>query len=175
MSTNSTEGRAGLFERETARTGAKEFESDLTFGSLFSGIEGVGLETNPAFLDHLAVSLAINGDFAGAIEQLQKAIALDPGSVKFRFNLAFVHESQGDFAAAIPTLEEAVALSKNQDWRCLAELAKVYDKAGRTNEAIKPERQALELAVKQNNQQLAETLKDALSHYEQYGATKKSP
>ena len=42
----------------------------------------------PIFLDHLAVSLDLNGDPDGAIEQLQKAIAVEPGSVEYRFNLA---------------------------------------------------------------------------------------
>ncbi len=54
--------------------------------------------TNPMFLDHLAVSLALNGDSAGAVEQLQRAIAVDPGSVEYRFNLAYVLESRGEFA-----------------------------------------------------------------------------
>ena len=61
--------------------------------------QAVGLTpTNPIFLDHLAVSLALNGDPDGAIEQLQKAIAVDPGSAEYRFNLAYVLESHGEFA-----------------------------------------------------------------------------
>jgi Flp pilus assembly protein TadD len=126
--------------------------------------------TNPTFLDHLAVSLALNGDQEGAIEQLQNAIAVDPGSVEYRFNLAYVLESRGDFAGAIRPLEKAVSLSKRKDWRCLAELAKVYDKSGRTAEAIEPAREALDLAVKQNNQQVAKSLQDALDHYEHDGS-----
>ena len=125
------------------------------------------MPTNPNFLDHLAVSLALNGDSDGAIEQLSKAIAVDPGSVEYRFNIAYVLESRGDFVGAIPPLEKAVALSRGKDWRCLAELAKVYDKAGRTADAIPAVRQALDLAVKQNNQQVAATLQDALNHYQQ--------
>jgi len=125
------------------------------------------MPTNPNFLDHLAVSLALNGDSDGAIEQLSKAIAVDPGSVEYRFNIAYVLESRGDFVGAIPPLEKAVALSRGKDWRCLAELAKVYDKVGRTADAIPAVRQALDLAVKQNNQQVAATLQDALNHYQQ--------
>jgi len=122
--------------------------------------------TNPSFLDHLAVSLALNGDLEGAIEQLQKAIVVDPGSVEYRFNLGYVLESRGDFAGAISPLEKAVALSRSRDWRCLAELAKVYDKTGRAADAIVLARQALDLAVKQNNQQVSRTLQDALDRYE---------
>ena len=126
--------------------------------------------TNPTFLDHLAVSLALTGDPEGAIEQLEKAINVNPGSVEYRFNLAYVLESRGDFAAAIPPLEKAVALSRSKDWRCLAELAKVYDKTGRTADAIPLARQALDLAVKQNNQQVEHSLQQALDHYEHDGS-----
>ncbi len=132
------------------------------------------MPTNPNFLDHLAVSLALNGDAEGAIEQLQKAIAVDPGSVEYRFNLAYVLESRGDFAGAIAPLEKAVALSRSKDWRCLAELAKVYDKTGRTAEAIPLARRALDIAAKQNNQQAAKNLQDALDRYEQVSASEKS-
>jgi Flp pilus assembly protein TadD len=126
--------------------------------------------SNPTFLDHLAVSLALNGDSAGALEQLQKAIVVDPGSVEYRFNLAYVFESRGDFADAVSPLEKAVALSRSKDWRCLAELAKVYDKTGRAADAIPLARRALDLAVKQDNPQVVKSLQDALDHYEHDGA-----
>jgi len=74
-------------------------------------------------------------------------------------NLTFVLESRGDFASAISTLENAVALSRSKDWRCLAELAEVaevYEKTGRTADAIPADRQALDLAVKQNISRLQE-------------------
>jgi Flp pilus assembly protein TadD len=122
--------------------------------------------TNAMFLDHLAVSLALNGDSAGAVDQLQRAIGVDPGSVEYRFNLAYVLESRGEYASALQPLERAVALSRRKDWRCLAELAKVYDMTGHSAEAIQSMREALDLAAKQNNGQVARTLRDALDHYE---------
>ncbi|WP_348260584.1 tetratricopeptide repeat protein [Telmatobacter sp. DSM 110680] len=131
------------------------------------------MPTNPTFLDHLAVSLALNGDSDGAIEQLNRAIAVDPGSVEYRFNVAYVLESRGDFDGAVAPLEKAVALSRGKDWRCLAELAKVYDKTGRTADAIPAVRQALDLAVKQNDQQAAATLQDALNHYQHFDSGRK--
>ena len=126
------------------------------------------------FLDHLAVSLALNGDSAGAVEQLQRAIAVDPGSVEYRFNLAYVLESRGEFESAVQPLERAVALSHRKDWRCLAELAKVYDKTGHTAEAIQTAREALDLAVKQNNDAVARTLQEALDQYERDGSEARS-
>lgn len=89
-------------------------------------------------------------------------------------NLAFVLESRGDFASAISPLEKALALSGSKDGRCLAELAKVYEKTGRTAEAIPVARQALDLAVKQNNQQVARTPQDVLDHYEDDGSGTRS-
>ncbi len=130
--------------------------------------------TNPIFLDHLAVSLALNGDSAGAVEQLQRAIRVDPGSVEYRFNLAYVLESQGEFENALEPLEKAVALSRRKDWRCLAELAKVYDKTGHSAQAIQSVREALDLAVKMNNDQLAQVLQNALDQYERDGSGAKS-
>ncbi|HMG86187.1 MAG TPA: tetratricopeptide repeat protein [Terracidiphilus sp.] len=130
--------------------------------------------TNPMFLDHLAVSLALGGDSGAAIEQLQRAINVDPGSVEYRFNLAYVLESRKEFASALDPLEKAVALSRRKDWRCLAELAKVYDKTGHSAEAIQSAREALDLAVKQNNGQVARSLQDALDRYERDGSGAKS-
>ena len=130
--------------------------------------------TNAMFLDHLAVSLALNGDSAGAVDQLQRAIGVDPGSVEYRFNLAYVLESRGEYASALQPLERAVALSRRKDWRCLAELAKVYDKTGHSAEAVQSMHEALDLAVKQNNGQVAKSLQDALDHYEREGSGGKS-
>jgi Flp pilus assembly protein TadD len=130
--------------------------------------------SNPMFLDHLAVSLALNGDSAGAVEQLQKAIVVDPDSVEFRFNLAYVLESRGEFESAIEPLESAVALSRNKDWRCLAELAKVYARTGRNAQAVEAARTALELALQQNNGPAAHALQEALDRYQQGGAAAKT-
>ena len=85
-------------------------------------------------------------------------------------NLSFVPETCGDFEAAIAPLEKAVALSKSGDWRCPAELAKVYDKVGRPAEAIQLAQWAVDLATGQNNQQVARPLQGALDHDEHDGA-----
>jgi Flp pilus assembly protein TadD len=121
---------------------------------------------NTLFLEHLAVSLALNADMDGAVEQLQKAIALSPTSAEFRFNLGFTLESKGDFAAAVAPFQKAVELSQGKNPRFLAELAKAYDKTGRSDEAVKAAQQALDLAVKQHNAELEKTLRDSLGGYE---------
>jgi len=121
---------------------------------------------NPKFLGHLAISLELNGDVEGAIEQLKKAIDVDPRSVEYRFNLGFVLESRGDFFGAVPPLQEAVELSKGNDWKCLVELARVYDKVGRPSDAVRSARLALELLREQNDMEDARHLKSDLDRYE---------
>jgi Flp pilus assembly protein TadD len=130
--------------------------------------------TNPTFLDHLAVSLALNGDADGAVNQLQRAIVIDPESVEYRFNLAYLFESQGKFAEAVSPLEKADDLSRGRDWRSLAELAKVYDKTGRPADALQAIRRALDAATSQNNEPAAKALQDLLDRYQRQSATPKS-
>ena len=130
---------------------------------------------NATYLGHFAISLALTGDSEGAVEQLQKAIALAPGSPEYRFNLGFVLESRGDFAGAIAPFERAVVLSKGKSWQVLAELAKVYDKAGRAADAIQAAQQALDLAVAQHDDQNAGRLREALDRYQGDSAKAASP
>jgi len=106
---------------------------------------------NPKFLGHLAISLELNGDHDGAVEQLKKAVDVDPASAEYRFNLGFVLESRGDSFAALPHLQQAVELTKGNNWKCLAELAKVYDKVGRPTDAARSAKLALDLLREQND------------------------
>jgi Flp pilus assembly protein TadD len=121
---------------------------------------------NPKFLGHLAISLELNGDVEGALEQLKKAIDVDPRSVEYRFNLGFVLESRGDFFGAVSPLQEAVELSKGNDWKCLVELARVYDKVGRPSDAVRSAKLALDLLREQNDMEDARHLKSDLDRYE---------
>jgi Flp pilus assembly protein TadD len=125
---------------------------------------------NATLLDHFAVSLDLNGDPDGAVEQLQKAIELVPGSPEYRFNLGIVLESRGDNAGAVAAFQKAVELSRGRNWRSLAELAKAYDKTGRSAEAIEAIKQALDLTVAQHDEQDAQTLREVLEGYEREGA-----
>ena len=109
---------------------------------------------NTLYLEHLAVSLALNGDMNGAVEKLQKAVVLAPTSPEAQFNLGYALETKGDFAAAVAPLEKAVELSKGKNAQFLVELAKAYDKTGRAAEAVRAAQQALDLAVQQHNAEL---------------------
>jgi Flp pilus assembly protein TadD len=101
-----------------------------------------------------------------AVEQFQKAITLNPKSTEYRFNLGYVLESRGDFAGAVAPLQKAVELSEGKSWQCLAELAKSYDKTGRSAEAVESARQALDLARREHDEQVAANLQQAVESYE---------
>jgi Flp pilus assembly protein TadD len=126
--------------------------------------------TNAIFLDHLAVSLDLNGDAEGAVAQLQKAIEIAPTSAEYRFNLGVVLESRGDFEGAIAPLLKSVELSRGKNWRSFAELAKVYNKAGRHADAVQSAHQAIDLAEQAHDEQAAKDLRAALNGYEREGA-----
>jgi Tfp pilus assembly protein PilF len=130
---------------------------------------------NATFLDHYGISLSENGDNQGAVEQLQKATELAPFSPEYRFNLGFVLESRGDFEGAVAPFEKAVELSGGKSLQGLAELAKVYDKVGRPDDALHTARQALDLAVAQHDDENASRLRAALETYERDSAKAKSP
>jgi len=124
--------------------------------------------TNTMFLEHLGVSLMLNGDVSGAVEQLRLA-------AEYRFNLGFVMESEGDFAGAVAPLEKAVELNQGKNARFLAELAKAYDKTGHPAEAVKTAQQALDRATEDHDEKTARDLRTVIATYEQEGGKVQSP
>ncbi|MGO9340373.1 MAG: tetratricopeptide repeat protein [Terracidiphilus sp.] len=121
--------------------------------------------------NHLGLALATVQRFDEAGEQLQKAIELMPASVEFRFNLGYILESRGDFAGAIAPLQKSVELSEGKNWHCLAELAKAYNKTGRSAEAVQYAQRALDLAVEDHDDQVAASLRQVLARYERAAAS----
>ncbi|UWZ82562.1 tetratricopeptide repeat protein [Occallatibacter riparius] len=121
---------------------------------------------NPKYLDHLAMSLYLNGNQEGAIAPLKRAIELDPSSAEYPFNLGVVLVARGDYSDAVPSLEKAVELSQGRNWRCLAELGKVYDKLGRPNDAVRVTEAAIQVVAGQKNQEGAGELKEDLVRYQ---------
>ncbi|MGA7856331.1 MAG: tetratricopeptide repeat protein [Terracidiphilus sp.] len=131
------------------------------------------VQRSPAFANghnELGLVLAKMERMDDAVAQLQTAVALDPTSAEYRFNLGFVLESRGDFTGAVAPLQKAVELSEGKNWRGLSELANAYSKTGHSAEAIQFERQALDLAAKEHDEQLAKNLRDVLERYELEGA-----
>ena len=128
----------------------------------------------PVGHNHLGLALIKMGRMHEAAEQFQIAITLVPTSAEYRFNLGYVLESRGDFAGAVAPLEKSVELSKGRDWRSLTELAKAYNKTGRSAEAIQSARQALDLAVQEQDEQRVKNLREVLDRYE-HDSTKAQP
>jgi Flp pilus assembly protein TadD len=127
------------------------------------------VEMDPGFADghnELATALAKMGRVEDAVVEVQKAIALSPSSAEYRYNLGFALELRGDLAGAIEAFQKSVELSQGKDIRCLAALAEAYDKAGRSAEAIRSARQAVDLAVQEHDQQREQDLRFALERYQ---------
>jgi Flp pilus assembly protein TadD len=136
------------------------------------------VEMAPNFPDahnQLGWELGKAGRFDEAIEQLQLAISLRPTSVEYHFNLGFVLGRRGDFAGAVAVLQKAVELSEGKDWRCLAALAYASDKLGKYDDAVKFEREALDLAVTQHDPQLEQNLEGNLEQYQHDGEESQHP
>jgi Flp pilus assembly protein TadD len=107
------------------------------------------------------------GQTAKAIAQLEKAVALAPDSVEYRFSFAYVLGLAERFADAIPQLQKAVELSGGQDWKCYDMLGAMYSKTGRQDDAIQAWRRALDLAAAEHNEELVRALRAKLAGYEQ--------
>jgi tetratricopeptide (TPR) repeat protein len=105
-----------------------------------------------------------------AVAELQKATALAPTSVEYRYNLGFVMGLRGNFAGALAALQKAVELSEGRDPRCLAALAEAYNRTGHPADAIQSVQRALELALQEHDEQQEKTLRGALERYERDGA-----
>jgi Flp pilus assembly protein TadD len=104
----------------------------------------------------------LNGDSAGAVKELHKAIAEDPGSAEFHFNLGVVLESRGDYEGAIGPLAESVRLSHGRNWRCFAELGKALNKTGRRDAAVQALEQGIAVAEQAHAEEAVGELRKAL-------------
>jgi len=70
------------------------------------------------------------------------------------------------FAEAIPQFEKAVELSAGQEPQSLEMLAAMYSEVGRFPDAVRVGRRALDLATRDNDQSLAQTLRARIAYYE---------
>jgi Flp pilus assembly protein TadD len=97
-------------------------------------------------------------------------VALNPDSLEFQFNLGRVLAARHSFAEAIPHFEKAVQLSNGQESQSLEMLAAMYSEVGRFPDAARVGRQALDLANRENDNALAQTLRARISYYESQAA-----
>jgi tetratricopeptide (TPR) repeat protein len=131
------------------------------------------LELDPEFADAhnlLGLVLARAGRLDDGVAHLEKAVALNPDSLEFRFNLGRVLVARHSFAQAIPHFERAVELSGGQEPQSLEMLAATYSEVGRFPDAARVARRALDLARRENDNSLAETLRARIAYYESQAA-----
>jgi Flp pilus assembly protein TadD len=126
----------------------------------------------PPAHNQLGTALAKMGRMDEAVAQIRTAIALDPSSVEYQFDLGFILGLRKEYPGSLAAFQKAVELSQGKDARCLAALADAYDKTGHSAQAIQSAQQALDLALQEHDQQQEKSLRAALQRYEREGATK---
>ena len=127
------------------------------------------LEISPEYPEahnNLGGALTSVGRLDEAILHFQEAVRLDPARASAQINLGTLLSRKGRFAEAIPPLESALRIPTGKEPAILDLLAAAYSGVGRFADAARAVRQALALAEKANDSQLAETLKTRLAYYE---------
>jgi Flp pilus assembly protein TadD len=109
--------------------------------------------------------LAGTGRVAEAVPHLQRAAEINPEYPGVLVNLALALSLKDRSAEAIPVAQKAVALTSGQDPRVLELLGRLYAQSGRLSEAIETTRQALDVARRAGDEQLARSLQSRLSSY----------
>ena len=133
-----------------------------------------GIELAPKNADGhniYGVILARQGKLNQAIAELQQAVDLAPRSAECRYNLGRAFAANGRFGEALPQFEAAASLSGGKEPAILQMLAAMYSEIGKYTQAITTAQQALELAEKQQNQELAAALRGNIALYEHQAQT----
>lgn len=110
--------------------------------------------------------LAQAGRVDEAIPHLQEAVDLSPQNPGALANLCLALSLAGRPEEAIPLARQAVALSSGQDPLLLDMLGRLYGQAGRLAEAAEAARQAIDVATRAGDEQLARDLRARLAAYE---------
>ena len=119
--------------------------------------------------------MAFQGKLDEAIAELQKAVDLAPQSAECRFNLGRAFAATSRFADALPQFESAAALSGGKEPAILQMLAAMYSETGKYQQAVTTARQALELAERQQNNELVTALRGNIALYEHQTVSGSSP
>jgi tetratricopeptide (TPR) repeat protein len=114
----------------------------------------------------LGVALARAGKLDEAVPHMEKAVSLGPKAADYRYNFGRVLAAQGVLPEAVTQFEEAAKLTGMQEPAVLEMLAATYSDTGRYSEAVATARRALDLAIQQQNNNLAAALKASLVRYE---------
>jgi tetratricopeptide (TPR) repeat protein len=132
-----------------------------------------GIELAPKSSDGhniYGVILARMGKLDEAIVELQKAVDLAPQSAECRFNLGRAFAASNRFSDALPQFETAVSITGGQEPAILQMLAAMYSETGQYQKAVETAHHALDLAIQQQNDGLAEELRGNLARYQHQAA-----
>ena len=132
------------------------------------------IEISPDYADaryFLGAALGERGSSAEALALWRRGLISVPDHVPLLETTAWTlatcaEASLRNGAEAVKLAERAVALSGRRTARSLDTLAAAYAEAGRFPEAVKAAQKALEMALRENNPQLAGSVKTRLALYE---------
>jgi tetratricopeptide (TPR) repeat protein len=112
------------------------------------------------------VILAREGKMDEAIAQLQQAVTLSPNSAEGHYNLGRAFAAVSRFPEALSQFEAAAKLTANREPAILQMLAAMYSETGNYPQAVTIAQQALDIAGKQQNSDLATALRANLDRYQ---------
>jgi tetratricopeptide (TPR) repeat protein len=112
------------------------------------------------------VILAREGKMDEAIPELQQAVTLAPGSAECHYNLGRAYAATERFPEALPQFEAAAKLTGGREPAILQMLAAMYSETGNFSQAVLIAQQALDMAEKQQNSELATALRANLARYQ---------
>jgi tetratricopeptide (TPR) repeat protein len=110
--------------------------------------------------------LAREGKMDEAIAELQQAVTLAPGSAECHYNLGRAYAATNRFPEALPQFEAAAKLTGSREPAILQMLAAMYSETGDFSRAVIIAQQALDLAEKQQNTELATALRANLARFQ---------
>jgi protein O-mannosyl-transferase len=130
--------------------------------------------------NNLALALINRGDVDGALTHFKKSLEIQPGNMNAQCNLAWILATSAD--SSLRDGAKAVALAENVARRAghpnpmvLRTLAAAYAETGRFSEAIDAAQDALQLAMNQGNQALADDLRLNIANYERNFPLRSAP
>jgi tetratricopeptide (TPR) repeat protein len=121
---------------------------------------------NPDGHNIYGVILARQGKLDEAIAELQKAVALAPNCGECHYNLGRAFAASNRFSEALPQLETAARITGGSEPEILQMLAAMYSETGNYAQAVVVAQQALQIAEKQQNADLAASLRGNIARYE---------
>ena len=115
---------------------------------------------------NLGSALIRQGRVAQAIPVLEKAVEYEPQVIDSHYNLAIARMRQGQTAEAIAVLQRAAGASGGRHLGILRLLSELHAKAGRFSEAAEVARNALAIAIEQQDSRLERELRGKIAFYE---------